>query len=137
MRLPAADESEQGMHLTPLIDVVFLLLIFFLVATRFDEQEKLISIRLAEILQAQPVVAGPNEVIVNVTRHGEFIVSDRTMSEPNLTAFLHQVAFNNPGRRTVQIRADRDVQFRFPLTVIGICKEKELEYYCTVLEKRT
>ena len=57
MRLPAADQSDEGMHLTPLIDVVFLLLIFFLVATRFDEQEKLISIRLAEILQAQPVVA--------------------------------------------------------------------------------
>jgi biopolymer transport protein ExbD len=137
MRLPAADQSEQGMHLTPLIDVVFLLLIFFLVATRFDEQEKLISIRLAEILQAQPVVAGPNEVIINVTRQGEYVVADRTMSEPNLMAFLHTVAVNNPGRRTVQIRADREVEFRYPLTVIGICKDKKLEYYCTVLQKRT
>lgn len=137
MRLPAADQSDEGMHLTPLIDVVFLLLIFFLVATRFDEQEKLISIRLAEILQAQPVVAGPNEVIINVTRHGEFIVADRTLSEPNLMAFLHRLAVTNPGAQTVQIRADREVQFRYPLTVIGICKDEELEYYCTVLQKRT
>jgi biopolymer transport protein ExbD len=125
------------MHLTPLIDVVFLLLIFFLVATRFDEQEKLISIRLAEILQAQPVVAGPNEVIINVTRHGEYIVADRTLSEPNLMAFLHRLSVKNPGAQTVQIRADREVQFRYPLTVIGICKDEEIEYYCTVLQKRT
>ena len=67
----------------------FLLLIFFLVATRFDEQEKLVSIRLAEILQAQPLASGPAEVIVNVTRDGEFIVYDRTLDEAGLLSNGH------------------------------------------------
>ena len=55
MNLRPRPRERIEINLTALIDVVFLLLIFFLVATRFDEQEKLISIRLAEILQAQPV----------------------------------------------------------------------------------
>jgi biopolymer transport protein ExbD len=137
MRLPAPEESSEGMHLTPLIDVVFLLLIFFLVATRFDQQEKLVSIRLAEILQAQPLASGPTEVIVNVTRYGEYIVNDHTLNEPGLLALLHRLAVKNPGMQTVQIRADREVQFRYPLTVIGACKKENITYYCTVLQQRT
>lgn len=135
MRLPAPDQSGEGPHLTPLIDVVFLLLIFFLVATRFDEQEKLVSIRLAEILQAQPLASGPAEVVVNVSQDGKFIVNDRTLDEAGLITLLHRMAVKNPGMQTVQIRADRDVRFKYPLTVIGICKKEDITYYCTVLQQ--
>jgi biopolymer transport protein ExbD len=137
MKLPPEENNRTGQRLTPLIDVVFLLLIFFLVATRFDQQEKLVSIRLAEILQAQPLAAGPNEVIINITRHGEFIVNDKTLNEPGLIALLHRLGVKNPGMQTIQIRADREVQFLYPLTVIGICKKENISYYCTVLQERT
>jgi biopolymer transport protein ExbD len=136
MRLPSSDESGERLHLTPLIDVVFLLLIFFLVATRFHEQEKLISVRLAEVFEPQPLASGPKEVVVNITRSGEFRVSDRTFSEAALMAFLARLSEKNPGLYTVNIRADQKVQFQYPLTVIGICRKEKLTYYCTVLERR-
>jgi len=137
MRLPNFDQESDGLGLTPLIDVVFLLLIFFLVATRFDQEEKLVSINLAEILKAQPVSAGSKEIVVNVTDDGQYIVVDQTYNEEQLIALLHEAATNNPGKRKVQIRADQEVKFLYPLTVIGICKQEELEYYCTVLQKKS
>ena len=67
MRLPAPEPESDGPNLTPVIDVVFLLLIFFLVATKFDQQERLVSINLAEIFKPEPMAVGSKEVIVNIT----------------------------------------------------------------------
>jgi biopolymer transport protein ExbD len=134
MRLPPPDQGNSGMHLTPLIDVVFLLLIFFLVATQFHQQERDASINLAEILKAQPLTSGPSEIVVNIARNGEYRINDRTLSERGLQALLERVSLKNPGMQSVQIRADREVQFQFPLTVIGICKRYDIAYKCTVLE---
>jgi biopolymer transport protein ExbD len=117
--------------------VVFLLLIFFQVATRFDEEEKLVSINLAEILQAQPLVGGTQELVVNITKEGRFNIAGQDYDEAQMIAILHEAAVRNPGNQRVQIRADQEVQFRYPLTVIGVCKQEALEYSCTVLQQRT
>jgi biopolymer transport protein ExbD len=74
-------------------------------------------------------------VVVNITKEGKYIVVDQTLSEQQLIELLKQMALNNPGTQTVQIRADRDVRFRFPLTVIGICKRHDIPYSCTVLQE--
>ncbi len=136
MRLPPANTEQEGPNLTPVIDIVFLLLIFFLVATQFSQQEKLVSIRLAEVLQAQPLAMGPKEVIINITKEGQLVVYDETLSELQLINTLATIASKNPGQTRVQIRADQEVKFRFPLTVIGICKKHDIDYSVTVLEQQ-
>jgi biopolymer transport protein ExbD len=135
MRMPDA-EREDELNLTSMIDVVFLLLIFFLVATRFDEEEKLVSINLAEILQAQPLSSGGKEIVVNIMKEGGFNIAGKDYSEEQIGAILHEAAIRNPGGQRVQIRADQEVPFKFPLTVIGMCKREEMPYSCTVLQKR-
>lgn len=135
MKLPAFEEDEESLQMTSMIDVVFLLLIFFLVATKLEEEERLVSINLAEIFQAQPLAVGVEELIVNVTKEGKYNVAGTEYGEDQLIAILHEARARNPHRR-VQVRADELVQFKFPLTVIGICKKAELEYTCTVLERQ-
>ena len=135
MRLPSSEAESEGPNLTPVIDVVFLLLIFFLVATRFDQQERLVSINLAEILKARPMAMGPKEVVVNVSRKGEYVVAEQALNEQMLISFLHELGVANPGKQSVQIRADENVRFKYPLTVIGICKNEKLNYSVTVLQK--
>ena len=136
MRLPPPEQESDGPNLTPVIDVVFLLLIFFLVATKFDQQERLISINLAEIFKPEPMAVGSKEVIVNITKDGNYFVGDQALTEANLAEVLHGVSINNPGKRNIQIRADQEVKFKHPLTVMGICKQEDLEYRCTVLPKQ-
>ena len=53
MRLPEDTSDSDGPNLTPVIDVVFLLLIFFLVATRYDQEERELEVDLPEVTEAQ------------------------------------------------------------------------------------
>ena len=46
-----------SLSLTPLIDVVFLLLIFFLVATRFAQEDRELDVELPSASEAKPLVA--------------------------------------------------------------------------------
>ena len=55
MKLPADSPESEGPNLTPVIDVVFLLLIFFLVATEYHDAERELDITLPEVAQAQPL----------------------------------------------------------------------------------
>lgn len=134
MRLPLSDKESDGPNLTPVIDVVFLLLIFFLVATRLKQEELTATINLAEIHAAQPLTAGVPELIVNIDKQGQYIISGKTYDEQTLKATIGGAKRKNPHQR-VQVRADQDVKFLYPLTVIGICKLYDVEYSCTVLEK--
>jgi len=136
MRLPPSDTESESPNLIPMIDVVFLLLIFFLVATRFDQEEREISTRLAEVSKAQPLSMKPKEVVVNVTERGEYIVVGSTLDEDTLAGFLHDLAMKNPGTQTIQIRADDRVPFRYPARIMGLCERERIEHYCSVVEKR-
>jgi len=135
MRLPPPEADSEGPNLTPVIDVVFLLLIFFLVATRFDQEEREISTRLAEVARAQPLSMPPNEVIVNVTRAGEYVVIGEKISERALANLLHDLALKNPGTQRVQIRADERVAFRYPARIMGLCEEEKIAHYCSVVQE--
>ncbi len=135
MRLPPSEADTQGPNLTPIIDVVFLLLIFFLVATRFDQQEKEISTRLPQVSDAQPLSQPPGEVIVNITEKGDYVVVGKTLEQDGLASFLKEISLANPGTQKVQIRADDRVQFRFPATVMGMCEQENIDHYCTVVQQ--
>jgi biopolymer transport protein ExbD len=136
MRPPRPEADSEGLNITPVIDVVFLLLIFFLVATRFAEEEREISTRLAEVAQARPLAMPPDELVVNISREGQFIILGEVLEEKNLSSLLHDLALKNPGTQTVQIRADARVPFSYPAAVMGLCERERIAHYCTVLERR-
>ena len=71
------------------------------------------------------------KLIVNVTKTGEFIVVGETIQEKQLEEFIEREAKNNPGTK-VQIRADQDVKFSFPVAVMKACEIHKLEYTITV-----
>ena len=56
------------LSLTPLIDVVFLLLIFFLVATRFERQDREMEMPLPDASEAMPLTETPRELFININR---------------------------------------------------------------------
>lgn len=136
MKLPL-EENENPTNLTPLIDVVFLLLIFFLVATRFDQEEKELSIRIPDVYKARPVSAGPQEVVVNITAGGEYIVTGETLTEPQVRGLISGLTKNNPADLSaVQIRTDMDAQVKYAMAVVGMCEDQEIKHSFSVLEKR-
>ena len=59
-----------SLSITPLIDVVFLLLIFFLVSSRFSEEERELDLNLPSVSEALPASAQPAEMVINIDEQG-------------------------------------------------------------------
>ena len=133
MKLPQDTADQDGPNLTPVIDVVFLLLIFFLVATRYDQQERELDIELPEVTQAQPLSMTP-ELIVNVGRDGKYTIATNEYSETQLAALIAEAKRNNPHQR-VLIRGDGEVPLRFAVRVMGFCNQAEMEYQIAAIQE--
>jgi biopolymer transport protein ExbD len=118
-----------GINMTPMIDCVFLLLIFFLVSAKYEEDEREMSVVLPQASEAMPLVARPKEFFVNVDQQGRFIISGRQVGEQELFAALQQAAANNPGKQTVIIRADKRCVWQHVMSVMNLCNKAQIRDY--------
>ena len=118
-----------GLELTPMIDVVFLLMIFFLVASKLDEADRFIDVVLPKASAAKPLTSRPREFLVNIDRDGNSFVGARPVSLAELQTLLKQAAADNPKRQTVIVRADENVAHKFVVAVMNACVEAGIEDY--------
>lgn len=122
-----------AINMTPMIDCVFLLLLYFLVATRLqDEDENYINVKLPEASQAVPLTIRPKTFVIGVDRQGRYFVSQRQVTGPQLLEILHQAAANNPGRQSVEIRADKRCDWEYVVNVINYCLRAGIRDYRTL-----
>ena len=132
-----ARNAEEGVHIEimPLIDMVFLLLIFFLVATTFQQTEREMQIALPFAQASGPISASLREIIVNVDRDGKFVVSGRTLSADDLQALVAEAVKANPEQK-VTIRGDRHADYGDVVVALDVCKGAGIQepYLDTVLE---
>ena len=122
MLLKRLDESAAvSIDLTPMIDMVFLLLTFFLVATTFYQQEREMKIVLPAASSAVPVSAMLKELVVNVDERGGIILSGRAMDETTFREAVASAVRINPEQK-VTVRGDRRAAYEHVVRVLDICK---------------
>ena len=114
-------EQEEPLNMTPLIDMVFLLLIFFLVATTFRQEERELGVQLPNLSSNAPLSAVPTQLVINIHEDGRLIVSGSTYGDTELEELLTQVATRDPSRE-VLIRADERSMHRYFANVASICR---------------
>jgi biopolymer transport protein ExbD len=78
VKLSTQSRPEPDVNLTPLIDVVFLLLIFFMVSTSFVKQSQ-ITIRLPEAESTAMVEEPPEQIDIMITEQGTYLVNGREL----------------------------------------------------------
>ena len=120
------------LNLTPVIDLVFHLLIFFLVATQFETIENHLQLNVPTASDAMPLIAQPSEISVTVDVAGNFYVDERNVDYEELRGILRRAAVNNPANQSVVIRADGRTPFEFPIQVINLCNEVGIYDYSAV-----
>ena len=87
MKFPRGNNVEASVELTPLIDVVFLLLIFFMVSTTFIRETQL-KINLPEASGELQEVE-PDFIEVTVDRAGDYAVNDRLLVNNELRTLIN------------------------------------------------
>jgi len=121
--------------MTPMIDMIFSLLIFFLVATTFAQAEREINIALPIAKAAGPISTALRELVVNVDHAGEVVVNGKRTTLEALEQLLRQSVAEN-AQRKVTVRGDRNASYGAVVRVLDICKRSGVQqpYLDTVLE---
>lgn len=114
-------ESAATIELAPIIDMVFLLLIFFLVATTFHQTEREMQIALPTASAAGPISTALREIVINVTAEGEIIVNGRKMQPDDLRSVITTAVETNPDQK-VTVRGDRNATYASIALALDVCK---------------
>ena len=123
------------LSLTPLIDVVFLLLIFFLVTSEFEEEERRLDIVLPSATSAVPMTSKPREVVVDVDSQGLIYLHGQRTSLDELSRLLRIAVESNPTNQTVVIRADRETAFQPVVSVMDVCNRTGVSDYSVTTQE--
>ena len=120
--------KDEGVEidLTPVIDMVFLLLIFFLVATKFADVERDVRVHPPSSRYARPITAIPEELVVNVTSEGTLLVAGRQRSMDDIGRLLKTATQANP-HQSVVIRGDRNAVLHHAVGVLDLCEKYHVE----------
>ncbi len=118
-----------GLELTPMIDVVFLLMIFFLVASKLDEADRSIDVVLPQAAAAKPLTTKPREFVINIDREGNYFAGVRPVRLEDLRQLLRQATADNPQRQTVIVRADENTAHKFVVGAMDACVQAGIEDY--------
>ncbi|MBK7403051.1 MAG: biopolymer transporter ExbD [Phycisphaerales bacterium] len=110
-----------GIDLTPIIDMVFLLLIFFLVTTTFHQIEREMRIALPEAESSAPITLALRDLVVNVNGDGTVVVAGNVTTLEQLRAMVTDAVKANAKQR-VTVRGDRTASYGAVARVLDICK---------------
>src|SRR5271155_575388 len=85
-----ADEPPV-INMTPMVDVILCLLVFFMAATRlYDWDEREFAVSVPEVTSAAPLTAAPDDLVLTVIRPGAVAVSETTYNLVELAKFLQE-----------------------------------------------
>ncbi|MDP7559527.1 MAG: biopolymer transporter ExbD, partial [Planctomycetota bacterium] len=116
-------DDDSGFQMAPMIDIIFVLLLFFLVTSALQENEKALTIDLPQASQASPGGQGRTELIININKKGDIIIKNEKMSLKLLSERLVQLAqlYKGIGIPAVIVRGDKDANYGRIVEVLDIC----------------
>jgi len=106
--------------LTPMIDVVFLLLIFFMVTTTFSKETS-IKIQLPQA-EGQEVKASKKELTLTIDKSGQFFINDRALQDKSLATLSKEltIAFDSNKQMPLVINADANAPVQAAISVLDV-----------------
>ncbi len=117
-----AAPHHPGIQLAPLVDVLLLLLIFFLLTWNAARNENELDVKVPKASAAKERSVPIGDVVVNVKADGNVIVNRRTLTGPDLTTLLKGLVQLNADQAVI-IRGDEAGAYKNIVSVLNICSE--------------
>jgi biopolymer transport protein TolR len=118
---PSGDSISQ-INVTPLVDVMLVLLIIFMVTAPILQQG--VAVDLPKVT-AGPLAGHEEQLVVNVARGGQLFLNDTATTPDELTAKLRAIAGTRPDRQ-IYVRADQAVAYGEVMRVMGAVRDAGL-----------
>lgn len=121
----AGPPVNSGVPLTPMIDVVFLLLCFFVTSQIFAQWETEIEVTLPTATTGEMPQRLPGEVIVNVLADGAVVVNGQPLDDAQLHAMMDRLVALFPGQPVV-LRADKATAYEHVVRILDVCRQADI-----------
>ncbi len=118
MRVDIQEDDSVEVQMAPLLDCMFLLLIFFLVATTLKKITKELDVVLPESDAAIKAREEPNTLVLGVDRMGNFYADAVPAGRETL---LRELARAKAERKLVRLDADEETEYKYVVEMIGLC----------------
>lgn len=119
------EEQPEGVPLAPLIDIVFLTLVFFMVTAVYSTTESEIDITLPTASSAEIDERMQGEIFINLRADGQIVLNGHEVTLGELQATLLRVAEYFPGGSVI-IRGDREADLGYAIAILNACKNADI-----------
>jgi biopolymer transport protein ExbD len=120
--------EEPHINLTPLVDIVFNLLLFLMLATRFaadEDAEQKFDVQLATAANARPLTALPDELVIHVAANGKVLLNSKPRTLSELEAELVK-AKKNYADQSVVVRGEGQGPYQNVVDVLAACDRAKI-----------
>ena len=122
MKVPRKRFDEVSFQLAPMIDMTFLLLIFFMVTTRISKEQKKVDIKLPVASNAEVPPNQNDRDTISIDAAGTFFIGNNPATAAELTAYIKQRFIDYPPLR-LYVRADAATPAKKTKEVMKIAAE--------------
>jgi biopolymer transport protein ExbD len=120
MQFSDPDEEQAGINLTSLIDVVFLLLIFFMITSTFIKVERKLDLELPVAKAAEVEQKERKPIQIEMDKRGRITLDGQLVTMKALEAKLKEFQGK---RKSAVVRADRRLKHGTVTAVLGLCRD--------------
>ncbi|MAW11017.1 MAG: biopolymer transporter ExbD [Verrucomicrobiales bacterium] len=126
MKFQSQFGSERtGIQLAPMIDVVFLLLIFFIVLWNYARFETEIDISVPAASAGENPERTIGEIVVNVKKEGQIIIEGVEKTEEETLEMFNNIVAAYPDQALI-LRGDKEASFDHIVKILNLCKKANI-----------
>ncbi len=122
MPLKVHVDEQPVLNLAPMIDIVFLLIIFFMVGTTFTQMDRDIEVQVPEVADSGALTAPPDRRVINVHKDGRITMDRRGVTLQELSELLKDAQSQYAGLG-VTIRGDGSSTWDRVAQVLNTCRQ--------------
>ncbi len=115
-----------GFNITPLLDILLVLIIFFILTWNFSRDERDLTIKVPTAKHAQPSRPLPGEIILNVLPDGQVRLNQRTLNSEELREILTRLTKDFP-EQVIIVRADSNVPYKNIIDILDVASSANVK----------
>lgn len=114
-----------GFQIAPMVDILLVLLVFFIVTWNFSLSEKELDVKIPTASNSKDTDAYVGQVVVNVKMDGSLVFNRKVISGDELVAKLRELAKLYPDQAVI-LRGDQNAKYQLITNVLDICRQANI-----------
>jgi biopolymer transport protein ExbD len=120
-----AEPRILGFLIAPMVDILMVLLVFFIVTWNFALSENELDVRVPSATKANEPQPYVGQVVINVKANGTIVVNRQQKSAQDLLDQLKKLAQLYPDQAVI-VRGDEAVDYKHIVEVLDICRQADI-----------